>query len=98
MCKDSSREGLARWLKAEAGEAPPVDRVQAEAAHVRKVRAEPVTVRQPGGSITLHPDSRLTVTPEEGVEREVCCLSNAVTILKIAAGSRIASVDPGSTG
>ena len=46
---------------------------------------EAFTVRQPGGSITLTADKRLVVKPWDMDEREVCCLSNAVVVLNIAA-------------
>ena len=47
---------------------------------------EAVTVRQAGGTITLTADRRLVVEPWDAEEgREVCCLPNAVQVLRVAA-------------
>ena len=47
---------------------------------------EAFTVRQAGGSITLHlPDKRLEVVPWDMEGREVCCLPQAMFVLNLAA-------------
>ena len=46
---------------------------------------ESFSVRQPGGTITLTGDKRLVVEPWDMKEREVCCLPNAIQVLRLAA-------------
>ena len=57
--------------------------------------AETFRVRQPGGTITLHlPDRQLMVEPEGMEPREVCCLANAVQVLRLNHGRLIAAHKP----